>query len=82
MENLIANLLEVMVRGLVRNPEEVKIEKTDSSSDDDLTVYRVTVAEDDMGRVIGKQGRIAKSIRNIARAAAIKSGEKIAVEIG
>lgn len=81
MENLIANLLEVIVRGLVRNPEEVKIEKIDSS-DEDLTVYRIVVAEDDMGRVIGKQGRIAKSIRNIARAAAIKSGEKITVEIG
>ena len=81
MENLIANLLEVIVRGLVRNPEEVKIEKTDSA-DEDLTVYRIVVAEDDMGRVIGKQGRIAKSIRNIARAAAIKSGEKITVEIG
>lgn len=81
MENLIANLLEVIVRGLVRNPEEVKIEKIDSENED-LTVYHVVVAEDDMGRVIGKQGRIAKSIRNIARAAAIKSGEKIAVEIG
>ena len=81
MENLIANLLEVIVRGLVRNPAEVKIEKIDSSNED-LTVYRIIVAEDDMGRVIGKQGRIAKSIRNIARAAAIKSGERIAVEIG
>ena len=81
MENLIANLLEVIVRGLVKNPDEVKIEKIDSSKED-LTVYHVSVAEEDMGRVIGKKGRIAKSIRNIARAAAIKSGEKIAVEIG
>ena len=81
MENLITNLLEVMVRGLVSKPDEVKIEKIDAENKD-FTVYRVIVSEDDMGRIIGKQGRIAKSIRSIARAAATKSGEKIAVEIG
>lgn len=81
MEDLITNLLEVMVRGLVANPDNVKIEKIDAE-DKDFTVYRVIVAEEDMGRIIGKQGRIAKSIRSIARAAATKSGEKIAVEIG
>ena len=81
MEDLITNLLEVMVRGLVSKPDDVKIEKL-SADDKDLTVYRVIVSEDDMGRIIGKQGRIAKSIRSIARAAATKSGEKIAVEIG
>ncbi len=81
MEDSIANLLEVMVRGLVANPDNVKIEKIDAK-DKDFTVYRVIVDEEDMGRVIGKQGRIAKSIRSIARAAATKSDEKIAVEIG
>ncbi len=81
MEDSITNLLEVMVRGLVANPDDAKIEKIDAE-DEDITVYRVIVDEEDMGRVIGKQGRIAKSIRSIARAAATKSGEKIAVEIG
>lgn len=81
MEDLITNLLEVIVRGLVANPDDVKIEKIDAE-DKGFTVYRVIVAEEDMGRIIGKQGRIAKSIRSIARAAATKSGEKIAVEIG
>ena len=81
MEDLIANLLEVMVRGLVSKPDNVKIEKIDAENKD-FTVYRVIVDEEDMGRIIGKQGRIAKSIRSIARAAATKSGEKIAVEIG
>lgn len=81
MEDLITNLLEVMVRGLVSKPDDVKIEKIDAENKD-FTVYRVIVSEDDMGRIIGKQGRIAKSIRSIARAAATKSGEKIAVEIG
>jgi len=81
MEDLITNLLEVMVRGLVSKPDDVKIEKIDAENKD-FTVYRVIVSEEDMGRIIGKQGRIAKSIRSIARAAATKSGEKIAVEIG
>ena len=81
MEDLITNLLEVMVRGLVSKPDDIKIEKI-SEEDKDLTVYRVIVAEEDMGRIIGKQGRIAKSIRSIARAAATKSGERIVVEIG
>ncbi len=81
MEDLITNLLEVMVRGLVSKPDDVKIEKIDAENKD-LTVYRVIVSEEDMGRIIGKQGRIAKSIRSIARAAATKSGERIAVEIG
>ena len=81
MENLISNLLEVIVRGLVSNADAVSIEKSESG-ENGATVYRVIVAEEDMGRVIGKQGRIAKSIRSIVRAAAIKSGEKIIVEIG
>ena len=81
MEDLITNLLEVMVRGLVSKPDDAKIEKIDAENKD-FTVYRVIVSEEDMGRIIGKQGRIAKSIRSIARAAATKSGEKIAVEIG
>lgn len=81
MEDLITNLLEVMVRGLVSKPDDVKIEKIDAQNKD-LTVYKVIVSEEDMGRIIGKQGRIAKSIRSIARAAATKNGERVAVEIG
>lgn len=81
MEDSITNLLEVMARGLVSKPDDVKIEKI-NAEDKDFTVYRVIVSEDDMGRIIGRQGRIAKSIRSVARAAATKLGEKIAVEIG
>ena len=47
-----------------------------------VIVYHLTVAEEDMGRVIGKQGRIAKAIRVVMRAAAVREGEKIMVEIG
>lgn len=81
MENLISNLLEVIVRGLVSDADGVSIEKSEPD-ENGATVYRVIVAETDMGRIIGKQGRIAKSIRNIVKAAAIKSGERIIVEIG
>ena len=50
--------------------------------DDGIIVYHLTVAEDDMGRVIGKQGRIAKAIRVVMRAAAVREGTKVMVEIG
>ena len=80
-ELLIENLLKVIVKELVKNPDAMSIE-TDSSASDGLIVYRVHVDESDMGRVIGKQGRIAKSIRQIVRAAAIKNNVRVAVEIG
>lgn len=81
MDDLIENLLKVIVCRLVRNPQAVRIEKDDSARDG-LVVYRVIVTDEDMGRVIGKRGRIAKSIRSIVRAAAMKNGLKVAVEIG
>ena len=81
MDDLIENLLHVIVRELVLNPEAIRIEK-DSSAQDGLIVYRILVDESDMGRIIGKQGRIAKSIRNIVRSAAIKNKIRVAVEIG
>lgn len=81
MDDLIENLLSVIVRELVANPEAVSIEKDDSAQDG-LIVYRVLVDDSDMGRVIGKQGRIAKSIRSIVRSAAIKNNIRVAVEIG
>ncbi len=81
MDDLIENLLKVIVCRLVRNPQAVRIEKDDSARDG-LVVYRVVVTDEDMGRVIGKRGRIAKSIRSIVRAAAIKNDLRVAVEIG
>lgn len=81
MDDLIKNLLNVILRDLVEKPDAINILK-DESAEDGLIVYRITVDESDMGRVIGKQGRIAKSIRNIVRAAAMKNDIKVAVEIG
>ncbi len=81
MDDLIESLLSVIVRNLVDNKDAVRIEKDDSAQDG-LIVYRVIVDSEDMGKVIGKQGRTAKSIRSIVRAAAIKNNMKVAVEIG
>lgn len=73
-------LLKIIAAGLVNGPEAVSV-TVDEPNDEGVTVYHLHVAEDDMGRVIGKQGRIAKAIRTVMRAAANRSGEKISVEI-
>lgn len=62
------------------NPDSVSVE-ADAPNEEGTVVYHIHVAENDMGRIIGKQGRIAKAIRTIARSAAIRSEEKIMVEI-
>lgn len=73
-------LLTAIASGLVENPEAVNV-TVDEANDDGVTVYHLHVAENDMGRVIGKQGRIAKAIRTVMRAAANQNHEKIVVEI-
>ncbi len=73
-------LLTTIVKGLVDNPDAINI-TVDEPNEEGVTVYHLNVAEEDMGRVIGKQGRIAKSIRTVMRAAANRNGGKIAVEI-
>ncbi len=73
-------LLAIIAKGLVDDPDSVSVE-ADAPAEDGTIVYHIHVAEDDMGRIIGKQGRIAKAIRTIARSAAIRSEEKIMVEI-
>ena len=73
-------LLVSIASGLVQNPDEVKV-PVDEPNENGVTVLHLTVAEGDMGRVIGKQGRIAKAIRTVMRAAANKADMNIAVEI-
>ena len=73
-------LLTVIAKGLVDDPDAVIVE-ADAPAEDGTIVYHIHVAESDMGRIIGKQGRIAKAIRTIARSAAIRYEEKILVEI-
>ena len=73
-------LLLSIAQGLVEAPELVRVEE-DEPSKDGTVVYHLHVAESDMGRVIGRQGRIAKAIRVVMRAAATRAGKKVAVEI-
>lgn len=73
-------LLVSIASGLVENPDEVKV-TADEINAEGVIVLHLHVAEGDMGRVIGKQGRIAKAIRTVMRAAANKENISIAVEI-
>ena len=73
-------LLIAIASGLVEQPEAVTATK-DEPNEEGVTVYHLHVAESDMGRVIGKQGRIAKAIRTIMRAGAVRHSEKVMVEI-
>ena len=72
-------LLKAIASGLVERPEEVSV--TSEEGENGVTVYHLHVAEEDMGRVIGKQGRIAKAIRVVMRAAATRNDMKVMVEI-
>lgn len=79
-EQSYAGITENHAQGLVEKPEEVSV-TLDEPKEDGSVVYHLHVAEEDMGRVIGKQGRIAKAIRVVMRAAATRSSEKVVVEI-
>ena len=71
-------LVEVIAKALVENPDEVVV--TESVKDDE-TVIELSVAPADMGKVIGKQGRIAKAIRSVVKASSSKEDKKVIVEI-
>ena len=71
-------LVEVIAKALVDNPDEVVV--TESENDGEL-VIELKVAPSDMGKVIGKQGRIAKAIRSVVKAASSRLEKKVMVEI-
>ena len=71
-------LLGIIARNLVDNPGEVAVSE---DTRDGATVLKLTVAPDDMGKVIGKQGRIARAIRTVVKAAAVHADVKVVVEI-
>ena len=71
-------LLLYVAKNLVDNPDEVSVQEIPG---EDGTVLELRVAAEDMGKVIGRQGRIAKEIRAIVKAVAQRSGEKVSVEI-
>lgn len=71
-------LLEFLARSLVDYPEQVRVEETET---DDGVLLRLTVAKEDVGKVIGKQGRIARALRTVVKASAVKEGRQATVEI-
>jgi len=71
-------LVKYIAQSLVDKPEEVKLKQTETEK---TIVIELSVAREDMGKVIGKQGRIAKAIRTVVKAAAPSSGKKYVVEI-
>jgi hypothetical protein len=71
-------LVKVIAMALVDHPDEVTVTHTEENGE---TILHLHVAESDMGKVIGKQGRIAKSIRTVVKAAATRDDKKVTVEI-
>jgi predicted RNA-binding protein YlqC (UPF0109 family) len=74
----VTELLEFLVRALVEDPGAVSVEELEEEGD---LVYEITVADDDLGRVIGKGGRVANAIRTIAKAAAVRLDRRVIVDI-
>ena len=72
------DLVEVIAKSLVDNPSEVHVNEIQGEQD---LILELRVAPEDMGKVIGKQGRIAKAIRTVVKAAALNKDQKIVVEI-
>lgn len=73
-----SKLVEIIAKSLVDNPDCVQVTE---SKENETTVVQLKVADEDMGKVIGKQGRIAKAIRTVVKAAAIKNNIRVVVEI-
>ena len=73
-------LLYAIVAGLVENPDAIEITQDEPDSEG-VVVFHLHVAEDDMGKVIGKQGRIARAIRTVIKAATAKNAKPVFVEI-
>ena len=72
-------LVEILAKALVDSPDEVVVTEREDAKG---IIIELKVAPDDMGKVIGKQGRIAKSIRSVVKAAAFKENKKVIVDIG
>jgi uncharacterized protein len=74
----VTELLEFLVRALVEEPEAVEVEELEEDGD---LIYEISVAEGDLGRVIGKGGRVANAIRTVAKAAAVRLDRRVIVDI-
>jgi uncharacterized protein len=77
-EESLKALIEYLVKNLVDEPEHVEVTEVPG---EEATTYEVRVAQNDLGKVIGKQGRIANALRTVAKASAMKHKRKVYVEI-
>jgi predicted RNA-binding protein YlqC (UPF0109 family) len=78
-ETMMGEVIEYLAKGLVDNPEEVRVTET---RDGDRVEVRLDVGEDDWGKVIGKGGRIASSMRALVKVAAVREDVRVHLEIG
>ncbi len=73
-----SNVVEILVKALVDSPDEVEVREVGGQ---DVVTYEVRVAEDDLGKVIGKEGKIADALRVVAKAAALRDKKRVFVQI-
>jgi len=74
---MLQRLVEVLVKGLVEKPDQVQVKAVETPRS---VTLEVRVADGDMGKVIGRQGRVARAIRTVVKAAAVKDGRRVNVE--
>lgn len=72
------DLVEYLAKSLVSNPDAVQVAEVDAGR---MTVYEVTVAEEDVGKIIGRQGKVIRSIRSVVKAAATRAGTRVDVDV-
>ena len=72
------DLVEFLTESLVEDPDAVQVEEVPSGR---VTVYEVTVAEDDVGKIIGRQGKVIRAIRTVVKAAATRQGTRVDVDV-
>jgi uncharacterized protein len=75
---MVKELLEYLAKSLVDNPDDVRVVVTETET---TVVLELSVAKDDVGKVIGNQGRIARALRTIVKASAVRDGKRVVVEI-
>jgi predicted RNA-binding protein YlqC (UPF0109 family) len=75
----VKELVEFIAKSLVEHPDEVRVTEIDHGGG--VVTYELSVAQSDMGKVIGRQGRVARAIRSVVKAAATKQRKKVSVEI-
>ena len=73
------DLIEFLARALVDNPDDVSVESFEE--DDGTVVYELRVAEDDVGKVIGRSGRTVNALRTVVRAASVREGRRVLVDV-